>query len=127
MRFLMRWLVTSIAVAAAVLLIPGIEVSGPNVWLSIVAGAAILGLLNATLGVVLKIGTFGCALMTLGAFNLVINAGMLMLASWVSQNWFNLGFHVNGFWPAFWGGIVIGIVSALLNGFVPKEESGRRG
>lgn len=126
MKFVIRWIVVSIAVAAAVLLVPGIEVSGPNAWLAIVVGAAILGLLNATLGVVLKIGAIGCVVMTLGLFNLVINAGMLMLASWVSQNWFDLGFHVDGFWPAFWGGIVISIVSGVLNWFVPSDDEARR-
>ncbi len=122
MKFLMRWLVTSIAVAVAVLVIPGISVSGPNSWLAIAVGALVLGLLNATLGFVLRIGTIGCIIMTLGVFNLVINAGMLMLASEVSQNWFDLGFHVEGFWPAFWGGIVISIVSGMLNWFAGSDD-----
>lgn len=122
MRFLTRWLVTSIAVAAAILIVPGIEVSGPNAWLAIVIGALVLGLLNATLGIVLRVGAIGCIIMTLGFFNLVINAGMLMAASWVSENWFSLGFHVTGFWPAFWGGIVISIVSGVLNVFVPNDS-----
>lgn len=126
MRFLARWLVTSIAVAAAVLLIPGIDVSGPNAWLAIVVGAGLLGLLNATVGLLLKIGAIGCTIMTLGFFNLVINAGMLWLSSWVSQNWFDLGFHVTGFWPAFWGGIVISIVSSMLNWVLPVEDEKRR-
>lgn len=121
MRFVMRWLVTSIAVAAAILLVPGIDVSGPNAWLAILIGALVLGLLNATVGVVVRIGAIGCIVLTLGLFNLVINAGMLMLASWVSENWFSLGFHVNGFWPALFGGIVISIVSALLQWLVPSE------
>lgn len=121
MRFLMRWLVTSIAVAAAILIVPGIEVSGPNAWLAIVVGALVLGLLNATVGLVVRIGAIGCIVMTLGLFNLVINAGMLLLASNVSENWFNLGFHVNGFWPALFGGIVISIVSGLLSWFLPNS------
>lgn len=125
MRFLTRWLVTSIAVAAAILLVPGIDVSGPNAWLAIVIGALLLGLLNATLGLALRIGAIGCIVMTLGLFNLVINAGMLMAASWISQNWFNLGFHVDGFWPAFFGAIVISVVSAMLNWFLPGDGSSR--
>lgn len=125
MRFLTRWLVTSIAVAAAILLVPGIDVSGPNAWLAIVIGALLLGLLNATLGLALRIGAIGCIVMTLGLFNLVINAGMLMAASWISQNWFNLGFHVDGFWPAFFGAIVISIVSGMLNWFLPGDGSSR--
>lgn len=122
MRFLIRWIVTAIAVAVAVLIIPGIDVYGPNAWLAILVGALILGFLNATLGLIIKIGAIGCVVMTLGLFNLVVNAGMLMLASWVSQNWFDLGFSVTGFWPAFFGGIVISIVSGMLNWFVPSDE-----
>lgn len=118
----MRWLVTSIAVAAAVLVIPGIEVTGENAVIAIIVGAGLLGLLNATLGFVLKVGAFGCILMTFGLFSVVINAGMLMLASWVSQNWFDLGFRVDGFWAAFWGSLVISIVSGVLNAFVPRDE-----
>ncbi len=118
MRFLVRWLITAIAVAVAVLAVPGIEVSGQSVWVSIVFGALVVGLLNATLGVVLKIGTFGCIVMTFGLFTLVINAGVLMLASWISQNWFNLGFHVDGFWPALIGGIVISLVTSVLTWFL---------
>lgn len=127
MRFLLRWTVTAIAVAVAVMLIPGIDVYGPNAWLAILVGALVLGLLNATLGLVIKIGAIGCIVMTLGLFNLVINAGMLMLASWVSQNWFDLGFSVDGFWPAFWGGIVISLVSGVLNWFVPNDGEDDRG
>lgn len=123
MRFLMRWLVTSIAVAVAVLLIPGISVYGPNAALSIVVVALVLGLLNATLGTLLKIGAFGCILLTFGLFNLVINAVVLWLASLIMQDWFHLGFAVDGFWPAFWGGIVIAIVSGLLNWLVPREDA----
>lgn len=122
MKFLMKWLVTSIAVAAAVLLIPGIEVTGANAAITIVLVALVLGLLNATLGVMIKVGTFGCILLTFGLLNLFINALMLWLTSWISQNWFNLGFSVDGFWPAFFGGIVISVVSGLLNWFLPDSK-----
>jgi putative membrane protein len=123
MRFLLRWVVNSIAVAAAVLLVPGIDAYGENAWLGIVILAALLGLLNASLGLLLRIGAIGCIIMTLGLFNLVINAGMLILASNIAQS-LGLGVRVNGFWPAFWGAIVISIVSATLNWFVrDKSES----
>lgn len=121
MRFLLRWLITSIAVAAAIVLVPGIEVVG-TAWAAVVFAALILGLVNATLGLIFKIGAFGCIILTLGLFNLVINALMLWLASWIAQNWFGLGFVVEGFWPAFWGSIVISIVSAVLSWFVRTEE-----
>jgi putative membrane protein len=121
MRFLLRWLVTAIAVAAAVLVVPGIEVAG-NAWAAVIFAALILGLVNATLGFIFKIGALGCIIMTLGLFNLVINALMLWLSSSIAQNWFGLGFVVEGFWPAFWGGIIISLVSGLLSWFIRAEE-----
>ena len=121
MWFLTRWLMTAIAVAAAVALVPGIDVTG-NAWIAVALAALIVGLVNATIGLVFKIGAFGCIIMTFGLFNLVINALMLWLASWIAQNWFNLGFVVDGFWPAFWGGIVISIVTMALNAFANRGE-----
>ncbi len=124
MQFVIRWVISSIAVAAAVLVIPGIDVTSDNAWFAVIFVALLLGLMNATVGLILKIGTIGCIIMTLGLFTLVINAFTLWLASWVAQNWFNVGFVVDGFWPAFWGGIVISIVSGALSWFVrPSEEN----
>lgn len=121
MRFLIRWLITSIAVAAAVALVPGIDVAG-NAWVAVVFSALIVGLVNATLGFIFKIGAFGCIIMTLGLFNLVINALMLWLSSTIAQDWFGLGFIVDGFWPAFWGSIVISLVSGVLSWFVRDDK-----
>jgi len=120
MRFLIRWLITSISVAAAVLLVPGIEVSG-NGLIAVIVTSLLLGVLNATLGLILRIGTIGCIVMSLGLFNLVINAGLLWLASWIAVNWFRIDFVVDGFWPALWGGVVISIVSGVLNWFAREE------
>ncbi|MCL2503836.1 MAG: phage holin family protein [Coriobacteriia bacterium] len=120
MKFLVRWLVTSIAVAAAAILVPGIEVSG-NAVAAVIFSALIIGLVNATLGLVLKIGAIGCIVFTLGLFNLVINAWLLWFSGWIAQG-FGFGFHVMGFWPAFWGSIVISIVSGTLNWFVTEHD-----
>jgi len=125
MRFLLRWLVSSIAVAAAVLLVPGFRVTG-NALVAIAAAAVVIGLVNATLGVVFKIGAIGCILMTLGLFNLVINAGLLWISVWIVNNWLGWlggGIVVDGrFWPYFWAAIVISIVSGLLNWFIRPDE-----
>jgi putative membrane protein len=61
-------------------------------------------------------------LVTLGLFTLVINAAMLLLTARLSDAW-NLGFTVSGFWPAFWGGLVVGIVSVVL-AMVVREDGG---
>ena len=125
-RILFRWLVTAIAVAAAVLLIPGITVSqDTNTITAIVATGAILAAVNVLIRPILQFLSCGCIIATLGLFMLVINAGTLWLASWMAQNWFGIGFYVDGFWPAFWGGLVISIVSFLLSIFIPEPEDDR--
>jgi putative membrane protein len=126
-RILFRWLITAIAVAAAVLLIPGITVSSDsNTIIAIVATGAILALINVVIRPILQFLSCGCIIATLGLFTLVINAGTLWLASWTAQNWFSIGFAVDGFWPAFWGGLVISVVSFLLSIFIPEPQDDRR-
>ena len=46
---------------------------------------------------------------------MVINGLALWLSSWIAQNWLNIGFYVDGFWPALWGGIVVGVISFVLS------------
>jgi putative membrane protein len=122
LRLMIRWLITSIAVAAALLLVPGIHLFGANALLAIVITAAILGLVNAVIRPILAFLSCGCIVATLGLFVLVINAFTLWLAAWMSTNWFRTGFTIDGFWPAFWGAIVISVVSFLLSIFLPDDQ-----
>jgi putative membrane protein len=122
-RLLIRWLITSIAVAAAVLLVPGFYTYGPNPLYAIVITAAILGLANAVIRPILAFLSCGCIVATLGLFMLVVNAATLWVAVWVSANWFRAGIGVDsGFWPFFWASIVISIVSFFLSVFLPDEQ-----
>ncbi len=89
------------------------------------ATGAILAAVNVLIRPILQFLSCGCIIATLGLFMLVINAGTLWLASWMAQNWFGIGFYVDGFWPAFWGGLVISIVSFLLSVFIPEPEDDR--
>ena len=61
-------------------------------------------------------------LLTLGLFLIVINALMLLLTSWLSDQ-FNLGWHVDGFWTAVLGAIIVSIVSFILNAFIPASRT----
>ena len=61
-------------------------------------------------------------LLTLGLFTLVINAVLLMITAWLSAQ-FDLGFRVDGFWPAFWAGLLIGLVSVFLSLAVGEKEA----
>jgi putative membrane protein len=111
----LRWLVTAAALFLAVSIVPGLHfdtAGGGIVRLFLVA--AIFGLVNAVLKPLLSILTCPLILLTLGLFALVVNALLLEVTAWLSTRW-GLGFHVDGFWPAFWGGLVIGIASALLH------------
>lgn len=120
-RLLVRWLITSIAVAAAVLVVPGIEI-GSNALVAVIVMAAVLGLVNAVVKPILQLLSCGLIIATLGLFLLVINAGTLLLASNIAQG-LGVDFLVDGFWPAFWGAIIISIVSFLLSIFIREPDT----
>ncbi|NNJ13169.1 phage holin family protein [Chloroflexales bacterium ZM16-3] len=111
-RLLLRWLISSLAIFAATWLVPGIEFSGPGWQIGVVA--LVFGLLNALLRPLIYLLTCPLVLLTLGLFGLVINAVMLGLTSALADQ-LNIQFHVYGFWPAFFGGLVISIVTTLLS------------
>jgi putative membrane protein len=97
-------------VAAAV--IPGLDFHGGLGHLLLVA--AVFGVVNSTLRPLLAILTCPLIVLTLGLFTLVINALMLLVTGRLSESW-NLGFTVSGFWAAFFGGLVVGLVSMVLS------------
>ena len=122
MRLLIRWVVTALAVAAAVAFVPGINVDGGSAIVTVIVVAAVLGFVNAIIRPVLKFLSCGLIIATLGLFTLVINAATLMIAGSWSNSLFHTGFTIDGFWPAFWGAIIISIVSFLLSVFVPDPD-----
>jgi putative membrane protein len=81
----------------------------------------VFGVLNASVRPLLKLLTFPLLILTLGLFTFVINAVMLLITGWISER-LNLGFQVTGFWPAFWGGLVISIVSLMMSLFVSSRR-----
>ena len=116
MRFLLRVLASAAALAVATAVVPGIELTAASLTskiLTLVGGALIVGVVNAVLKPIVKI--VGCFfyIITLGLIGLVVNALLLWLVSWVAGK-LNLPFHVTGFWAAFWGAIIVGVVSWLL-------------
>ena len=122
MRLILRWIITAVALAVTAWVIPGIHVAEPNGWLSVIIMAAVLGLANAFVRPILAMLSCPLVLLTLGLFLLVINAVVLMLASWISVNWFGAGFYIDGFWPAFFGAIVVSIVSFILSLVLIDDE-----
>ncbi|MFI5236112.1 MAG: phage holin family protein [Gemmatimonadales bacterium] len=108
---LLRWLVTTLALFAAVSFVPGLHFEGGTVRLLLVA--VIFGIVNALLKPILSLLTCPLILLTFGFFVLVVNGILLEITAWLSTRW-GLGFSVDGFWPAFWGGLVVSLASALL-------------
>ncbi|WP_245667114.1 phage holin family protein [Actinomadura latina] len=124
MRILLKVGITAVALWAATVLIAGISLGDQTTVrrvLTLVAVAVIFGLVNAVLKPIIK--TLGCAfyVLTLGLIGLVVNALLLLLTSEVAQQ-LDLPFHVDGFWPAFWGAIVVGVVGWLLHLFLPDDD-----
>ena len=110
MRMVLHWVLTGLAIWIVSRVVPGFEVRGPAAAL---IAALVIGLINATLGLFVKIITFPLTILTLGLFWFVINAVMIELASA-----FVPGFHILSFGAAFWGGIVLSIVNMLLKWLV---------
>ena len=111
-HLLLRWIINAVALAVAATIVSGIHVDGG--WLVLALVALIFGLVNALIRPVVALLTCPLIILTLGLFTLVINAAMLLLASWIA-GLLGIGFMVDGFWPAFWGGLVISIVSIILS------------
>ena len=126
-KLVIRWLINFLALFAAAWLVPGITVDGGGGWTVFAIMAIILGLVNSILRPLLKLLTCPLILLTLGLFTLVINGFTLWLSSWIAVNWFRVGFYVDGFWAAFWGALVVSIVSLILSAILmDKDEQGRR-
>jgi putative membrane protein len=120
-RFLLRWLINVVALYAAVALLNGHGVNPQSTnWLSFIWLALIFGLLNALLRPLLKFLTCPLIILTLGVFTLLINTFMFWLAGIIGTN-FHVGFTVEGFWPAFLGGLIVSVVSVVLT-TVFKDE-----
>src|ERR1700730_5265647 len=106
MKLLIRWIVTSLSLVVAALLVPGIRVVGSG-WGAFAGMAIILGLVNAIIRPILKLLSCPLIIFTLGCVVLVINAFTLWLASAIAVDWFHVGFYVDGFWAAFFGSLIV--------------------
>jgi putative membrane protein len=114
MRLLLNWLLSAISLLIVSHVVPGFYVRN---FTSALIAALVIGLVNATLGLFLKIITLPLTLLTLGVFWWVINALMLLFASK-----FVSGFAVYGFWPAFWGAVVLSLLNMVLKALARDAE-----
>jgi putative membrane protein len=107
---LLHWLLSTASLLIVAYLIPGIAIRGLGTAL---IAPIVIGLVNATIGFILKILTLPLTVLTLGLFWLVINALMLQLAAALVP-----GFYVSGFWSAFFGAIILSMVNMALRSLV---------
>ena len=107
--FIQRWVISTLAVLVATYVVPGIKYGD---WRDLLVATLVLGLLNSFLRPLLMLLSLPLLIFTLGLFTIVINAVLLLLVSVLlgADN-----FRVDGFWSAFWGALVISVVSLLLN------------
>jgi putative membrane protein len=128
-RFL-AWLITNaLALAAAAWLFDGISFDGPSQGsaeiqeklLPLLGVALILGLVSATVKPVLTFLSLPVVILTLGLFLILINAAMLALTSWLAGQ-LDLGFHVDGFWAAVGGALVITVVTRVVDSLIGPEK-----
>jgi putative membrane protein len=110
--FIVRLLVNAAALWVATRVVPGVTYSGG--WIPFFGVALIFGVINTIVGFATKVLTFPLIIVTLGLFILVVNGLMLWLTGAVSDA-LGLGFRVAGFWPAFWGALVVSLVSMALS------------
>ena len=123
-NFLVKTIANAGALAVAVWLLDKITLTGDStfkkVW-TLILVALVFGLVNFLVKPIVKVLTFPLFILTLGLITLVVNALMLLLTSWLADK-FDLSFHVDGFWTAVLGGLIISVVSWALNVVLPEGD-----
>jgi putative membrane protein len=114
-RLLAHWVLSALCILVVARFVPGIAVRGFGTAL---LAALIIGFVNGTIGVLLKIVSFPLILLTFGLFWFVINALMLKLASFLVP-----GFYVAGFAPAFWGAIILSLLNIGVRQLLRRSEA----
>ncbi len=114
MRLLIRWLVSAISLIIVAYFVPGFVVRG---FIAALLAAVVIGFINATLGLVVKIATFPLSLLTFGLFLIVVNAVMLKVAAAITP-----GFQVQTWSAAFLGAILLSLVSWFLHWLIGDKR-----
>ncbi|WP_262851110.1 phage holin family protein [Mumia quercus] len=125
MKLVLTWLCNAAAIAVAAWIFSGISIgdAGQDGWEkagALLIVAAVFTAINLTVGRVLKFLSIPFIVLTLGILLLVLNALLLRLTAWITQA-LPVEFHVEGFWVALWGSIVISLVNMALRLFVDAD------
>ena len=120
LKLILRWVLITFAITITSFVLPFIEISGETVLkkvgITFLAGF-ILGLVNTLIRPVIKLLAMPINILTLGLFNIIINAGMLWIVDYFIDN-----FKISGFWGYFWSSIMISIVTVLLTKILLYEK-----
>ena len=114
-RMLAHWVLSALCLLLVARFVPGFYVKGFGTAL---IAAVVIGLVNGTIGLLLKIVTFPITILTFGIFWLVINALMLEFAAF-----FVPGFDVRGLWPAFWGAVILSLLNIAVRQVMKSAEA----
>jgi len=117
-QFLQRWIISTVAVLIATMVLRGRIEYGT--WVDLLVATLVLGLLNSFLRPLLMFLSLPLLIFSLGLFTLVINAVLLLLVSFLLCR---DHFRVDGFWAAFWGAVIISIVSLVLNSLTGSGQA----
>ncbi|GGV40309.1 phage holin family protein [Streptomyces spectabilis] len=123
-NFVVKTIANAVALAVAVWLLDKITLTGDSTGekaLTLIVVALLFGLVNFLVKPVVQVLTFPLFILTLGLITLVVNALMLLLTSWLADK-LDVSFHVEGFWTAVFGGLIISIVSWALNVALPDHK-----
>jgi putative membrane protein len=114
MKLLIHWLISAVLLLVVSHVVPGFHVS--TIGAALIA-ALVVGFVNATLGLLLKVVTFPLTILTFGIFLIVINALMLKLSATVVP-----GFRISGFMPAFWGAVLLAVLDLVVKWLTPEKQ-----
>lgn len=119
MKFFIHWLITVVALVVATFILPKnlMSVQGTSAWLAFAVMAVVMGLVNIFIRPILKLLSCAFIILTVGLFMLVINAFLLWFSSWICQQ-IGVGFIVAWPWGAFWGSIIVSVVSFIFHLFI---------
>ncbi|MEU0986266.1 phage holin family protein [Streptomyces sp. NPDC005953] len=124
MNLLVKTIANAVALAIAIWLLSDITLTGDSTGkktTTLIVVALIFGLVNAVVKPIVKLLTLPLFVLTLGLITLVVNALMLLLTSWFADK-LDLNFHVEGFWTAVLGGLIISLVSWALSVALPDKD-----
>jgi putative membrane protein len=113
-KLLAHWILSALCLLLVAHFVPGFSVRG---FVTALIAAVVIGLVNGTIGMLLKIITFPLTIVTFGIFWLLINALMLKFAAF-----FVPGFEVRGLWPAFWGGLILSVLNMTIRRLLKNRD-----